>query len=333
MRGISLVIKDFSKSIDNQRVVFVTTRETSYIRNAQEIRLLKKGANSVTVVASENKKYLFRILEVYKKLLQLKNSSYDAVMLGFSPQLVLPVFAWKFRKKKVMIDFFISIYDTFVLDRKKFSKKSIIAKIMRYIDVWTLRHASEIIVDTKADMAFFAREFRCDESKFSVLYLEADDTIYYPREQRKPEHLKDKFVVLYFGSILPLQGVKVILEAIRTFKDDNRFHFQMIGPIDEKFDKPIQENVEYIEWLSQEELADYIANADLCLAGHFHGEIDKARRTIPGKAYIYEMMGKRMVLGDNEANRELYHEGDSNIKFVEMGNVTKLAESIKGYIN
>ena len=91
-----MIIKDFSKSISNQRVVFVTTRETSYIRNAQEIRLLKRDAKSLTVISSNNKKYVFRILEVYKKLIQLRNSSYDAIMLGFSPQLVLPIFSWKF---------------------------------------------------------------------------------------------------------------------------------------------------------------------------------------------------------------------------------------------
>ena len=322
-----MVITDFSKSIENQRVVFVTTRETSYIRNAQEIRLFKKNAKSLTIISSESKKYVFRILEVYKQLAQLNTSSYDVIMLGFSPQLVLPVFAWKFKDKKVIIDFFVSIYDTFVLDRRKFSEKSAMSKIMHCIDAWTLKHASEVIVDTKADKAFFAKEFRCDDNKFSVLYLEADEKIYYPREQRKPEHLKEKFVVLYFGSILPLQGVDVILEAIRRFEDDDRFYFQIIGPIDEKYNKPIQENVEYIEWLAQEELAEYIGNADLCLAGHFSGEIDKARRTIPGKTYIYEMMRKKMILGDTDANRELFC-ADNRHFFVARGRADEVVKVI-----
>lgn len=38
-----------------------------------------------------------------------------------------------------------------------------------------------------------------------------------------------------------------------------------------------------MEWLSQQELADEIAGADLCLAGHFNADIDKAKRTIPGR--------------------------------------------------
>ena len=85
--------------------------------------------------------------------------------------------------------------------------------------------------------------------------------------------------------------------------------------------------MEYIDWLSQEELAEHIANADLCLAGHFNGEIDKAKRTIPGKAYIYEAMGKKMVLGDNEANREL--EKMRTHVMVQQGDSVALAKKIK----
>ena len=54
----------------------------------------------------------------------------------------------------------------------------------------------------------------------------------------------------------------------------------------------------------------------------------KAKRTIPGKAYIYSAMNKPMILGDNEAVRELYSESDEGIYFTEMGNPQKLAELI-----
>ena len=69
--------------------------------------------------------------------------------------------------------------------------------------------------------------------------------------------------------------------------------------------------------------------ADLCLAGHFNKDIEKAKRTIPGKAYIYEAMNKPMILGDNEATRELYNESMKGIYFVEMGDAEALAERIK----
>jgi glycosyltransferase involved in cell wall biosynthesis len=135
-------------------------------------------------------------------------------------------------------------------------------------------------------------------------------------------------VVLYFGSILPLQGVDVVLDAIRLMENDPDYRFVMVGPIKDK-DRVIADNVTYYEWLSQEELARSIADADICLAGHFNSNIEKAARTIPGKAYIYQAMERPMVLGDNPANRELFCETEGKIAFCEMGNARSLVEAIK----
>jgi glycosyltransferase involved in cell wall biosynthesis len=145
----------------------------------------------------------------------------------------------------------------------------------------------------------------------------------------KPEKYKDKFLVCYFGSILPLQGVDVILDAFKLLQGEKNITLICIGPIKSK---PALTNVEYIDWLPQEELAKCISYSDLCLAGHFNSQIAKARRTIPGKAYIYQTMKKPMILGDNPANRELFSENEL-VTFVEMGNPAVLAEAVKCYGN
>ncbi|MBQ2922732.1 MAG: glycosyltransferase [Tyzzerella sp.] len=319
--------KSFIGQVKGKKVLFITTKNIDYIRNTQEVRLLEENAQTVEVLYSSRKKYIGRILEIWLKLGVRNLEKIDVVFIGFAPQLILPFFKWKIRKKKIIIDFFISVYDTLIHDRKKFKDNGIIAKACHRIDSVTLKRANHVITDTKADARYFIEEFQSDELKFETLYLEADKSIYYPREQHKREDLKDKFVVLYFGSILPLQGVDVVLDAVKLLKDEKDIYFQIIGPIPEKYSKPIQDNVEYIDWLSQEELAEHIANADLCLAGHFSGDIDKAKRTIPGKAYIYEAMGKKMVLGDNEANRELYKK-NSGTYYVRMGKAMELANII-----
>ena len=318
--------KNLLEQVKGKRILFITTKNIDYIRNTQEVRLLEENAKSVEALHSTKKNYVGRIVELWIRLLFMSLREIDIVFIGFAPQLILPFFKWKMRNKTIIIDFFISIYDTMIHDRKKFKDKGIIANICYYIDYFTLKWTEHVIADTKAHARYFMEEFKSDQSKFETLYLEADKTIYYPREQHKKEELKDKFVVLYFGSILPLQGVNVILDAVKILKDEKDIFFQIIGPIPNKYSKPIQDNVEYIDWLSQEVLAEYIANADLCLAGHFSGDIDKAKRTIPGKAYIYAAMGKEIVMGDNEANKEL------NIKkccYVKMGNSDELANLIK----
>ena len=311
--------------IRDKKVLFVTTKNIDYIRNVQEITLLKRYARRTKVLYSDKKNYIARILEVWCKLI-VSGRNYDVIFIGFAPQLVAPFFL-KFKNKEIMIDFFVSVYDTLVNDRKKFSGHNPIAGLCRWVDTFVIRKADLVITDTKADAEYFIHEFRGERNKFKTIYLEADKRIYYPRKQQKRHDLADKFVVLYFGSILPLQGVDIVLNAIEMLRDEKNIFFQMIGPLSPKYRAPVQDNVEYIDWLSQEELAEYIANADLCLAGHFNREIDKAKRTIPGKAYIYESMGKNMVLGDNRANREIYGLSDK-VFWTEMGNAEALAKVI-----
>jgi len=313
--------------LKGRKVLFITTKNIDYIRNVQEIGIIKENVELSYEIYSNQKSYWKRIIDVWMQLVQFNIDNIDVIYIGFAPQLVLPLFYKKFRRKFIIIDFFISVYDTLVNDRKKFKAGGFIAKFCHFIDVKTLKKADHVITDTKADTKYFAEEFESDENKFETLYMKADSSIYYPRVQNKRADLQNKFVVLYFGSILPLQGVDVVLDTVKLLKEKNEIFFQIIGPISNKYSKPVQDNVEYIDWLSQEELAGYIANADLCLAGHFNGEIDKARRTIPGKAFIYSEMERPMILGDNEANKELFKE-DAKVMYVKMGNSIDLKNAI-----
>lgn len=321
-------MKILNDIVKNKKVLFITTKNIDYIRNAQEIRIINEMAQSIDVIYSEKKKYVLRIPDVLRKITKKKIKESEVIFVGFEPQFVIPFVGWRFKGKTVVIDFFISVYDTLICDRKKFKDKGIVAKFSHWMDMITISKAEHVITDTKAHARYFESEFDGKHEKFETIYLEADPQIYYQRPQNKPTELKNKFVVLYFGSILPLQGVNIVLDAIRELKSRDDIYFDIIGPISDGYEKPIQNNVCYSEWLSQEELAEHIANADLCLAGHFNNTIEKAKRTIPGKAYIYEMMNKKMILGNNEANHELFVE-DNRHKFVEMGNVNALVCAIR----
>ncbi len=315
------------EAIQDKKVIFITTKNLDYLRNTQEMKIISKHALEVEIIGSMKKVYIQRLVEVYSKYIFTKVSSYDVIFCGFAPQLMLPLL--KIKKSKVLIiDFFISCYDTLVFDRRVFRERTFIAKLIKMIDVKTLNLADMVIGDTKTHCAYFCDEFKQPPSKFEVLYLEADKNIYYPREKKEVK-LSEEKKVLYFGSILPLQGIEVVLEASTLLPD---ITFMVIGPV-KNVDKESMRNVKFISWLPQENLADTIAEADLCLAGHFNADIMKAKRTTPGKAYIYEAMGKPMILGDNLATRELYDESQPGIYFVEMGSGEKLAEKIQEIFN
>ncbi|MCM1184337.1 MAG: glycosyltransferase [Roseburia sp.] len=316
--------------VKGRRVLFITTKSLDYLRNTQEIHLIRKYARAYHVIGSRSRYYPVRILTVYFRLIVTPVSSYDTVFVGFAPQLVLPVFYFKLRKAAVVEDFFISMYDTLCHDRKKIKPGGLLGRFLHFIDRKTLEYADAVVCDTNAHGQYFTDEFHVPADKLHTLYLQADVSIYYPREGQRPEALRDKYIVLYFGSILPLQGVDVVLKAIDALKTRQDLYFYCIGPIRGKKLKalrPVSPNIEYIDWLPQEQLAAYIAQADLCLAGHFSGSVAKAGRTIPGKAYIYQAMKKPMILGDNPANHELF-DNDSSVTFVEPGNARALANEI-----
>lgn len=311
-------------------VLFITTKNTDYIRNTQEIEALSVTAGSVTILGYAYKSYVKRLMLIFLRLLFMPMRPYDAVFVGFAPQLILPFFRWRFKAKLIGEDFFISLYDTLVNDRKKFQPGSVFARILRHYDKITLDRAGFIVADTQAHANFFVREFGADPQRMHVLYLEADRSIYYPRKAQAKSSQSEKkaFTVLYFGSILPLQGTEVLLECVQLMRDNTEISFEIIGPVREAEKERCKDcNVSFTPWLSQKELAERIAVADLCLAGHFNAQIGKAARTIPGKAYIYEAMEKPMILGENPANHELFSEDGTHF-FVKMGDAAALKEII-----
>ncbi len=330
MRNTYLLDNKINNLFHDKKVLFITTKNIDYIRNSQEINYLKKSAQSVKVLGYKDKSYVLRLMKIYIKILTMPLNGYNLIFVGFAPQLVLPLFPFKFKGKFIVEDFFISLYDTMIYDRKKFRANGFLAKILLWVDKATIKRADKIIVDTSAHGDYFADELGADKSKINVLYLEADTSIYYPRIISKQKQHKKKFVVLYFGSILPLQGVDIILECVKNMENISSVVFQIIGPVDKKDIKKYEhlKNVEFIPWLSQKSLAEKIAKADLCLAGHFNKTISKASRTIPGKAYIYDSMEKPMILGDNPANHELFDEDGIKYYYVEMGDSKKLQEKI-----
>lgn len=309
-------------------VLFITTKNLDYIRNSQEINLLKQKYKNIQIIGLNSSSYLKRILYVYFKILITSTNKFSIIFIGFAPQLIIPIWKWKFNKNIVVIDFFISLYDTFVFDRKKVKEDTLTAKLLKKIDTYTINSADKVICDTQAHGKYFVDEFNLNPEKLKVLYLEADKTIYNECKIEKPEKYKDKFVVLYFGSILPLQGIDIVIESAKQLSYNKEIHFIIIGPIKKEVKNFESDTITYIEWLDQNELAKYIAFSDLCLAGHFNKNINKAKRTIPGKAYIYNAMKKPMILGDNTATRELYNENMDGVYFVEMGNGKKLSDKI-----
>lgn len=241
----------------NRDVLFISTKNKDYIRNQQEIRILKATAKTYEEIVYQDKCYLKRVLKVYVSCFRTMRTNVDVIFVGFAPQLLLPFLKYWSKRKCVTIDFFISFFDTFVYDREYFKRGSLGAKLMHKIDEITLRSCQCVIADTKADKEFFSDEFHIPPDKIEVLYMEADRKIY-----NKHKFCMEKMSVLYFGSALPLQGIEIISDAVRLLEGEKDISFTMIGPFRTGCNRKYNDgNVEFYDWMPQDQLARKIANA------------------------------------------------------------------------
>jgi len=330
-------VSDLLKITDGKTVLFITPSDADYIRNKQEINILQKSAQHLDIIAPKDihgvsPTGIMRILSINLKVLAANIKKYDVIFIGGIPQLIVPIIQFRLRKKVLIIDFFISIYDTLVHDRQVLSPPNPLSRILKMLDRKALTRADHVIVDTREHAEYFPRMFGVDSDKMTVIYLEADKQIYYPRNVEKPPDLRDKFVVFFFGAMNPLQGAEVILESAQLLEEHGNIVFIIIGPYEKIRNFEMHSKLKNVRfaarWLPQAEIADYIAMSDVCLAGHFNAAVEKAARVIPGKAYSYLAMERPVIFGDNPANRELFSTDTKNVHFVKMSDPAALADKI-----
>ena len=127
-----------------------------------------------------------RILSINLRVLASNIKKYDVIFIGGIPQLIVPVIQFRFRKKVLIIDFFISIYDTLVHDRRMLSPRNPLSRVLKMLDRNALACARSCYCRHTRACRLFFRMFGVDSDKMTVVYLEADKQIYYPRNVERP---------------------------------------------------------------------------------------------------------------------------------------------------
>ncbi len=162
-----------------------------------------------------------------------------------------------------------------------------------------------------------------------MIYVGCDEDIFYPRP---PSSSPDYHQVFYYSSFLPLHGTEVILQAAHRLRNRREIQF-ILGGDGPKF-REIQratmrfnlENVRLVGWIPLKHLPNYIAEASICLGGHF-STIPKAARVISTKTFQFLAMRRPTIVGDNEATRELFVHRE-HVYAVPMGDAVALADAI-----
>ena len=277
-------------------------------------------------------KNLGNLLRAYSRLLgqYRKSQKFDYMFVGYIGQFdVFLARALKiFHQKPVIFDAFYSLYDTMVRDRGLYDERSLMAKILKLVDRWSVKCADLTLLDTNEHIKFFCSEFGLEPGRFLAVPLGVDQSNFFPR----PEPADDGVMtVVNYSSYIPLHGLEVILKAAAELKSQKTIRFTLIGrgqlfpKMKALADELKLDNVSFIEWLPHKELVEKAASADVLLG--IFGITEKASRVIPYKAYEALALGRPLITGDSPAARELLIDG-KHCLLSPMGDAKALAQKI-----
>ena len=285
------------------RVAYFGTWERGYPRNDQVIAALERAGVEVDSVheemwAGEHKFGLTPTVLPRLALAELRLAraplaeDVEALIVGYPGQFDL--WSAKRRRRPVVFNAMVSLYDTFVEDRERFRDGSLPARTLRRLDRAAFRAADLVVADTQANADFMRELAGIDE--VAVCYLGAEERLFQAAWQRS-----DDFHVLFVGKPAPLHGIDLILEAARLLPDVP-FRVAGTGQVTHLLDaRP--PNVEHIPWVDYERVPDEYARAG-CALGIF-GTSGKARRVIPHKTFQALAIGTPLITADTAAAREL----------------------------
>lgn len=257
---------------------------------------------------------------------------YDALLVHFPGYYLMPIAWWltRFPRKQLIFDAFISVSDTMVSDRKKVSWINPLAWIYYLTDVISCRLADEVLIDTEAHKAFFAKRFFLRRSCIRVIYVGTRNDLFTPG----PNEGKLKsgaYNVLFIGSYIPLQGIEYILGAAKILSEQKDIHFTLIGNGQTydamttlAYDMELK-NVTFLDFMPIEELPKYLRSCNVAL-GTF-GTSDKANRVIAHKVYDAVACGVQVITARNLAIEEKFTDGNE-VVLCNSGDAQSLADAI-----
>ena len=312
------------------RVLYFGTYERDYPRNAQVISALRGACvdvieRHVSVWEANAQKWragaqaAARLALAEARLLRRPNEDFDVLIVGYPGHLDLTAARRVARGRPIVFNPLVSLYDTFVEDRRRFEPKSPAGRTLKAIDTRALRAADLVVADTKMNARFLADLAGLARERVEVCFVGAEERVFQPGwDPAEP------FTALFVGKLIPLHGVATVLEAARI-APDIRFRVIGTGQLDQLLtERP--PNVEHVAWVDYERLPGELHVAG-CALGVF-GTSEKAGRVIPNKAFQALACGVPLITADTPAARELLV-GEQSALLVPPGDAQALAAAVR----
>jgi glycosyltransferase involved in cell wall biosynthesis len=267
-------------------------KDPDYVRARSLRAALATLPDVETIVIKNRHQGILKYPEVLIKTVRARwHQKPDAYLLTFRGYELLPAVLLITLGKPLIFDEFINPLEVVAEHRQQ--KDFLTSTAM---SLWTpvgwlyyrlLRGCRIVLTDTPAHATFTAQLSGLNPNKYASIAVGADETVFKPR-QPKPIDTK-RFRVLFYGSMLPLHGLKYVLQAAEQLKTNPVIQFLIIGG-NKAAAKQVATaqkrgaNIEYRPWVDFAEIPILIAQTDLCLAGPF-GNTVQSQYVINGRTF------------------------------------------------
>jgi glycosyltransferase involved in cell wall biosynthesis len=250
---------------------------------------------------------------------------HDVVLVGYFGHLDVLLARLLARRRRVVLDMFLSAYDTIVLDRKLVRPDSLAARLARLLDRLAVRCSDLALLDTPQQVQFAVDVLGVPPEKLAAIPVGAEPARFTPAE---PAPEDGPLRVLFYGTFIPLHGTLTVARAIRMVHGED-ISFTIVGRGQERaaFDRELAgiEGVAVRDWLPYDRLGELVADHDVVLG--IFGGTGKAQRVVPGKAYQAASVGRAIVTADTPAIRAAF--GPDEVALVPPDDPDALAVTLR----
>jgi glycosyltransferase involved in cell wall biosynthesis len=210
------------------------------------------------------------------------------------------------RSNRVVVDTFISLYDTVVLDRGLLREGGLVARLLFLLERRALRSATINIVDTPLSAAYLCELFGLPAEQVLAIPLSTNEETFVPVPTGA---VSQRCRVLFVGTLIPLHGVQTITAAAALLSSRKDIDITVVGDGQEAglVEQALLASAGCLgwqrQWMSSEEMAEAIAAADICLG--IFGATEKAGRVLPFKLYAYTRIGRCIITAATECTASL----------------------------
>lgn len=262
----------------------------------------------------------------------LRAPRYDVLLVGYPSHVdvFLAAALAKWRRRPVVMDAFIGLYDTVVRDRGLVRERSLLARVVRAWEWVALHLADSVMVDTEEQADLLAREYGLSRSRVFAAPVGIDERVWGPTPL--PDR-QEEFRIAFWSTFIPLHGVSVVAQAAAILDSTGeavRFEVVGDGQTAPEFAAALDElKPRNIVWrrgfTCMAEIVKLAAHAHCCLG--IMGTSGKASRVVPYKVYQALAAARPVITADTAAARRVLTDGESAL-LVPPGDPAALARAI-----